>query len=380
MSDRIVAPSSATRTRREGGARPRRGATILLVALTLTVLLAMAGLAIDFARMYLYKAQLKTLADAAALSAVTDLKFGYDENSAITRAITLRDGNRVDGRLASIDSAEFQPGAWVLGPDSGTFIPGSWTGATAVRIVTRHEADFTFGRVIGQEAVTLSEMSIATLGSYQNSACVAPFAVPYTAIVDAIGPAKTLPYDELSPSDLENLAASDSVLLEMFDHIGRDNAFAFVTWNDGAGNPRTIGQMLRDAIDGCTTGTFVAIGDELTRNNSRTDRERPLDLWRLGRDEASWFDLCGGSLNGALNDCTRTLQIPIVEAPPADLPDPGRYRVRYIGALQIARIDITDRSLTPHPNIRGRLTIDTRSGGREFVPYVGPISGIALVR
>jgi hypothetical protein len=356
--------------------RERRGATILLVALTLTVLLAMAGLAVDFARMYVFKAQLKTLADAAALSAVTDLKNGAAEGPARTRASDLREGNRVEGALASIAAADIEPGTWVIGTP-GSFVPGPWTGATAVRVTARYTADFTLGRAIGAAAQTISETSVAALGSYVSSACVAPFAIPYNAIVNAIGPAKSLPLNLLSPSDLENLASSDSVLLEAFDDIGRDNAFAFVSWDDDDGNPRSIAQMLEDAIDGCTSGTFVQVGDELRRVNSRAEWEYPFTPFPR-RGEATWNELCGG-VRGNLDDCTRTLQVPIVVPPPAGTTDPGRYVVQYIGALQIARIDIL-RSVAPRPRIRGRLTIDTQGGGSGYSPYLGPVSGIALVR
>lgn len=368
---RRTPPQRRGRVRRE-----RRGATILLVAITLTVLLAMAGLAVDFARMYVFKAQLKTLADAAALSAVTDLKNGAAEGPARDRAINMREGNRVEGALASIAPADIEPGTWVIG-SPGTFVPGPWIGATAVRVTARYTADFTLGRAIGAAAQTLSETSVAALGSYVSSACVAPFAIPYTAIVDAIGPAKSAPLNLLSPSDLENLASSDSVLLEVFDDIGEDNAFAFVSWDDAEGDPRSIAEMLEDAIDGCTSGTFVQVGNELRRVNSRSEWEYPFNPRRSG--EASWYELCGGSRFGALDDCTRTLQVPIVVPPPEGAADPGRYVVQYIGALQIARIDIM-RSVAPRPRIRGRLTIDTQGGGSGYSPYLGPVSGIALVR
>jgi hypothetical protein len=351
----------------------------VIVAVSMTVFVGVAALVLDMARLYTFKNQLKTIADAAALSAATDLKLGQSESDAIDRAIALRPNNRVGGQLADVELADFEPGRWVIG-NPGSFVPTSWSSATAVRITARHRPTLSLGRALGGASQELAETSVAALGSYVSSACVAPFAVPYTAIVAAIGPAKTQPYDELSPSDLQYLASSDSVLLEMFDHLGRDRAFAFVTRNDSEGRERNIAQMLRDAIDGCTTGTFVSVGDELTRNNSAPDRERPLDWRRMRSNEASWYDLCGGSLSGQLNDCTRTLQIPIVEAPPLDAPDPGRYRVRYIGALELARIDIVDRSLTPRPNIRGRLTIDTRGGGTGYTPYAGPVSAIALVQ
>jgi hypothetical protein len=130
-------------------------------------------------------------------------------------------------------------------------------------------------------------------------------------------------------------------------------------------------------MDGCTVGTFVNVGDELRRNNSRSQWEYPFTR-SPGADEATWNEFCGGR-RGDLDDCTRVVHVPIVAPPPPDAPDPGRYTVQYIGAFHVARIDIM-RFVAPTPRFRGRLTIDTQGGGTGFSPYLGPVSGIALVQ
>ena len=56
------------------GARvSRRGFSLLLMGATLTILVAMLGIAVDLSRMYISKSELQAFVDAAALSAAQEL-------------------------------------------------------------------------------------------------------------------------------------------------------------------------------------------------------------------------------------------------------------------------------------------------------------------
>ena len=48
----------------------RRGATIVLVAILMTVIIGFAGVAIDLSRLYVMRAQLQTTADATAIAGI----------------------------------------------------------------------------------------------------------------------------------------------------------------------------------------------------------------------------------------------------------------------------------------------------------------------
>src|SRR5215218_9171905 len=51
----------------------RRGATIVIVAVCMVMLIGMVGVGVDFARMYAFKTQLKTVTDAAAMAGAIEL-------------------------------------------------------------------------------------------------------------------------------------------------------------------------------------------------------------------------------------------------------------------------------------------------------------------
>jgi uncharacterized membrane protein len=65
--------------------RSRNGFVLIATSVALTILLALAALAIDLGRMYVIRAELQSFADAAALSAATELD-GSDGGLANARA------------------------------------------------------------------------------------------------------------------------------------------------------------------------------------------------------------------------------------------------------------------------------------------------------
>lgn len=78
--ERIVA---VCRSRTARPAEPRKGFVLIVTCMAMTLLLAIAALAIDFGRMYVIRAELQSFTDAAALSAALELN-GTD--SGIARA------------------------------------------------------------------------------------------------------------------------------------------------------------------------------------------------------------------------------------------------------------------------------------------------------
>lgn len=65
--------------------RSRNGFVLIATSIALTILLALAALGIDLGRMYVIRAELQSFADAAALSAATELD-GSDGGLANARA------------------------------------------------------------------------------------------------------------------------------------------------------------------------------------------------------------------------------------------------------------------------------------------------------
>ena len=66
-----------------GHLRNRRGATLVLVAMLGVVLFMFVGIAIDFGRMYAFKSQLQTRADAAAMAGIVDVQNGITVGSCV---------------------------------------------------------------------------------------------------------------------------------------------------------------------------------------------------------------------------------------------------------------------------------------------------------
>jgi Flp pilus assembly protein TadG len=346
--------------------RPRRGATIVLVAILLTVLVGLAGFAIDFARMYAFKAQLKVLSDAAALSAVTDLKFGASVDDARTRAVNLRISNVVENTLADITADDIEPGQW----NANVFTVTSWTDANAVRATARHQANWTLARIFGVQSQALAEASIAALGSYVSSACLAPFAIPYSSLLERIGKSAENPLTyQLSDEDIATLSGStgDFTLSEGGDPLA-PGSFTLVNFTDGNGNKKTVEEALLDILDGCTSGTFVSVGDWI-------DGVPGSGGWQ--GNQQVWRDVCGG--NNQLNNCTRRLQIPIVNQVNGDPGTNAEFLVNYLGAMQLQRIELPNGNANPG-KIHGRFSLDVGGGGAGFTPFPGPVQGIALVR
>jgi Flp pilus assembly protein TadG len=331
-----------------------------------TVLLGIGGIAIDFARMYSFKAQLKVLSDAAALSAVTDLKFGAAVDDAKARAVLLRNSNVVENTLADITPDDIEPGTW----SANVFTPTDWASATAVRATARHTANWTLARVFGANNQQLAEVSIAALGSYVTSACLAPFAIPYSSILERLGKSGENPLTyQLTDEDIGALSGSTGsfTLSEGGDPLA-PGSFSLVNFTDGNGNKKSVEEALLDILNGCTTGTFVSVGDWVDAVPGSGGWQGNQQLWR---------QVCAG--NNQLRNCTRTLQIPVVNETTGEPGTNAQFRVNYLGAMRLSRIDLPSGVATPG-RIHGEFSLDISGGGVGFTPFPGPVQGIALVR
>lgn len=228
----------------------RRGATLVFVAVMISLLIGVAGFAIDFARMYTFKSQLKVLADAAALSATVDVvrdgTTGGAVNRALSRAIALREQNRVNGiDRADITQTDFVPGTWNFNTQTFTPNPGrSWQGATAVQATARYTAEWTLARVFGVTTRDLAETSIATIGA-ANEGCIKPFVLPYLNLVQMLHPDITDPGYELTPEDLDALSSSVQRTFRLADDTPAPGNFGWVS-SHSKYEPAPVGDLTAD--------------------------------------------------------------------------------------------------------------------------------------
>ena len=76
-------------------ARERRGATLILMTVLMTVFIGMAAFALDFGRFYMYRSQLQNAADAASWAGIQRLKINDDPVGALDTAFVYGMWHRV---------------------------------------------------------------------------------------------------------------------------------------------------------------------------------------------------------------------------------------------------------------------------------------------
>lgn len=147
-------------------ARSERGATLVLVALSLVVLLGMGALAVDLAAAFSWRAEAQKIADSAALaggSAFLDVAPGLAEPIARSRAYEYALRHTIKSQ--PVDSAEVQ--VFVI------------TDSMKVRVwVGRDGMPTWFARVLGIDDVDIAAVAAAQAVDAGAARCVKPIALP----------------------------------------------------------------------------------------------------------------------------------------------------------------------------------------------------------
>lgn len=165
--------------------RNERGATIALVAVTLTAILGMGALAVDVGMLMKARSDAQRTADAAALAGASAF---IDDNVPINaraearaRALEYANRNYVGGTTVNIDSSgggTTETGTkWVVRTAEAVIviIPDSMK----VRAIIRRAGIGTFfARIMGQNTATVSAKAAAEAVNSNGTKCVKPFALP----------------------------------------------------------------------------------------------------------------------------------------------------------------------------------------------------------
>lgn len=362
--------------------RSRRGVTLVLVALLITVLTGLTAFAVDFSRIYSARAQLKVAADAAALSAVTDLGRGEpDEAVADARALLLRRTNLVELHTltdADMSAADIEPGRWDF--QTRTFTPGAWSAANAVRATARYTANWTLARIFGVTQKGLSTASVAALGSPVRSHCFKPWAIPYTNVLATLGRPATDTGYRLSSDDIATLRDNQVPMVFKITTGTVDGGsglvgptiingsfyavrFPPVQFADGTpGNPTSGGNEYRQAIAdlGCTNTGAAAVGDWLDIEQGNM----------IGPTQQGVGDLCGGT--GKTFPCSAQIVVPIWNSR-STASGSTWIQVLYIGAFKLTGFD--DGVVSGH-----LVALATPGSAVGFTPFPGPVTTPALVQ
>ena len=210
----------------------RRGMTLVLMAFMLTVLIGSAAFAVDFGRMYLYRTQLATAADAGALAGAWHVlkKSTPLQDSAVAAAKHYASLHLVGPDTIKLDDADVIPGNWDLA--TKTFSSRDWTASDldAIKVVTRTRTgatqNYTFGRVLGMNSHTVRDTAIAVMGYVGVTSCVRPIALPYQSLLNQLYPPladgtptqTVLTHPALTQTDVTNLrnaGLADTVSLKL---------------------------------------------------------------------------------------------------------------------------------------------------------------------
>ena len=134
------------RNRKRAGT-DRRGAVVVLVAVTSTIMVGFAAMTIDIGNMYIVRTELQRAADSAALAGVSRLakyQSGASETAARNEAERIVEGNPVDGKTTRLDLAkdvEFGHATFDSSSKKYSFVPGGTGAPTAVRVTVRKTKD-----------------------------------------------------------------------------------------------------------------------------------------------------------------------------------------------------------------------------------------------
>ena len=124
--------------------KSRRGATVVLVAVCLTVILAFVAIAIDGGGLLEQRRQAQATADAAALAAAEDLFWNYPQNkgldvggTAVSRALAIAAANGYSNSPSnspsesnSVVMVRVSPQTYTGGPHEGTILPKGYAEVT----------------------------------------------------------------------------------------------------------------------------------------------------------------------------------------------------------------------------------------------------------
>jgi uncharacterized membrane protein len=142
--------------------RRRRGLALVYLAVTITVLVGFCSLAVDFGRVQAAKTELRSAADAAALSGAAGLSNG----NAATYAIATAGQNNVDGTALVLQNADVVTGTWSNGSFTAGGASPNAVQVTAHRTSARGTAiPLMFAQVIGRSSCDVNATSVAVATS-----------------------------------------------------------------------------------------------------------------------------------------------------------------------------------------------------------------------
>jgi Flp pilus assembly protein TadG len=348
-------PIPRSRSSRRAALRPERGATLVLVAVLMVALLSLSAFAVDFSRLFVYRNQLRTVTDAAALAGARQVLL-QAPLTATDSAIAYGTRNKVNGAAATVNAADVQAGSWSDATQS--FTPLAWTSTSvnAVKVTSDYTANYLMARVMGQTSIALSRSSIAAVGSTNAVNCIAPWGIPYQSLLWSIGHTVTDTGHVLTAADITTLrqnSAANNIMFKMANGTGSQATvdatgvqlpgnyygvqFPPARWADGTANSSyTPNAFTLPTYGNAISGTYcspqpVHVGDWLEQLQGT-----------FGAFTGSALDnICpNGTRSGQYVDCTTdspSIVAPIYAGTSTAASGLTQVQVKYIGAFTITK-------------------------------------------
>ena len=228
---------------------PRKGASAIVIALSMVVLLGAAALVVDVGHITTVQAELQAAADAAAHAGARQLD-GSEAGLLLATDQARRIANNNEAALQSValsgDGASLELGVW----EDGTFSEGGDADEiNAVRTVTRRGdlIPWFSGAAFGTETLAASAESIAVheVDGAGEVECFLPLAVADCTITDLYGEGVNYVDFQVNPPSVDN-----------------------VGWATPDGNPSA--SWLRDQLRDCDHDGTASVGGDIGLNNGTT--------------------------------------------------------------------------------------------------------------
>jgi Flp pilus assembly protein TadG len=292
-----------------------QGAAAVMVAVTMTVLLAMAAAAIDIGHALVARNELQNVADAGALAGTRALGLLYEGMpQADMQTYTLSGGDAAAIHTAVQDTAVLNAAAGVnIAVGGGDIQIGLWDSATrtftptanqprAVRVVTRRDGSgngpiSTFlASVIGMTSINVNAVATAQLGSIGST------------------PPGTLELPvAISELFFSQFGCGDAIMLYPSDGTPQSCA-GFTTFDQSPSNDRAMRTIIDGLADGSYTTPATTAGDtnlQFTNGTLSTQTWNSLiNLFQLRSAETGYWDTTVAVYQG--NDCNPSGAIPIM--------------------------------------------------------------------
>lgn len=238
----------------------QRGATIVIVAVILPLLLGMAALAIDIGYVYATKNELQNVADAAALAAAGELGYIYqglsseeqlsyfcDPTTIKAIAVNIAEKNTAAGVSISINSDDIIIGKWESAQSTGDKFTPTLYSPDAVRVKSRRD-DLANGPITTFFASIFkvfgaTDPEIVSVDAVATAALMGPNIAYENSLPIPVGIPKYRFESEYCDNDIKFHPTGDF-----------EGCAGWHTYDSSPANA----SKLKDILEGLRTGTFVS--------------------------------------------------------------------------------------------------------------------------